>query len=70
MIVVTIIMCVLVLLIVVDLVNGGKDYYKILGLKRTAKEKDIKKGKLTCSPLHYYEECVKSINTCRGVILS
>ena len=69
MIVVTIIMCVLVLLIVVDLVNGGKDYYKILGLKRTAKEKDIKKGKLTCSPLHY-EECVKSINTCRGVILS
>ena len=70
MIVVTIIvMCVLVLLIVVDLVNGGKDYYKILGLKRTAKEKDIKKGKLTCSPLHN-EVCVKSINTCRGVILS
>ena len=44
MLVVTIIMCVLVLLIVVVLVNGGKDYYKILGLKRTAKEKDIKKG--------------------------
>jgi hypothetical protein len=67
MLVVTIV-CALVLLIAVGLVNGGKDYYKILGLKRTAKEKDIKKGKLTCSPLHN-KECVNSMHTCRGVIL-
>lgn len=54
MLVVTIACALVVLLIAVDLVNGGKDYYKILGLKRTAKEKDIKKGnKPAVHPITY-----------------
>lgn len=53
MLVVTIACALVVLLIAVDLVNGGKDYYKILGLKRTAKEKDIKKGNQPVHPVAY-----------------
>ena len=31
-------------IIIIVVLGGGKDYYKILGVKRNAKDKDLKKA--------------------------